>query len=238
MDTRSLNFDGERLLVLDIVQRCFTDGGLGGGHRVSAGYVADLKAAPQLLDKESPTIPDTIAIPIGVGLSMFHASRNKTVAKIDQVYDRLREISRLSPYERRAAGIGDLGETVGLVEKWRYALVYMLLPAERRASEIAFCARADYKALVTVIAVKRYRMEKGSYPPDFEALVREGYLAKTTMDLYSDASLVYRPTADGFTLYSVGCDFTDDGGEPGRDKEDRPKLWGVKGDVVFWPVGP
>jgi hypothetical protein len=233
-----VDFDGERLLVLDAVQCCFTDGGLGGGHRVSSGYVADLKAAPQLLDEDLPAIPDAIAIPVGVGLSMFHASRNKTVARIDQIYARLREISRLSPYERRIRGVADLGKTVGTAEMWRYALVYTLLPAERRVSELAFRARADYEGLLTVIAVKRYHLEKGSHPPDLETLVHNEYLDKLPMDPYSGAPLVYRPTTDGFTLYSVGPNFADDGGEPGRDKDGLLKPWRNNGDRVFWPVGP
>ncbi|MEN6576295.1 MAG: hypothetical protein ABFD90_08130, partial [Phycisphaerales bacterium] len=166
------------------------------------------------------------------------ASRNNTIAKIDQVNKRLHEIAGFSPYERRIRGIADLGEAAGAMEKWRYALVYVLLPAEQKASELAFRARAEYEALVTIVAARRYRLEKRSYPVDLNALVHDGYLAKTPMDPYSDAPLVYRRTNDSFILYSLGADFTNDGGEPGRDKENRPKLWGVKGDVVFWPAGP
>jgi hypothetical protein len=229
-----VDFEGERLMTLDMVQYCFTSGGPGGGHRVAAGYVADLKAAVG----DSPPMPDGIATPIGVGLSMFHASRNNTVAKVDQVNKRLRETAGLSPYERRAGGVEDLVKTVGGIEMYRYALVYTLLPAEQRVSEVTFQKRAEYEALVAVVAVIRYRLEKGSYPPDLETLVREGYLAQAPMDPYSDTPLVYRRTNDDFTLYSVGPDFTDDAGEPGRDKGGQPKLWGDTRDAVFWPVGP
>jgi len=47
---------------------------------------------------------------------------------------------------------------------------------------------------------------------------------------------VYRKTDSGFTLYSVGLNFTDDGGVPGKDSKDKPILWSEKdGDAVFWP---
>ncbi|MBP7051547.1 MAG: hypothetical protein KBE65_11075 [Phycisphaerae bacterium] len=229
-----VHFEGERLMTLDMVQYCFTSGGPGGGHRVAAGYVADLKAAVG----DSPPMPDGIATSIGVGLSMFHASRNNTVAKVDRVNKRLRETTGLSPYERRAGGVEDLVKTVGGIEMYRYALVYTLLPAERRVSELTFQRRADYEALLTVIAAKRYCLEKGSYPPDLETLVRDAYLREVPMDPYSGAPLVYRRTTDGFILYSVGRDFIDNGGEPSRDKDGLVKPWRDNGDTVFWPVGP
>ncbi len=230
------NFDGERLIVLDIVQHDFTDGGPGGGHRVTARYVADLKTAIDSSGPEASAIADVIAPPVGVGLSMIHASRNRTITKIDQVSKRLREIAKLSPYERRVANIDDLGEKVGAMEKWRYALVYTLLPAERRASEVRFQAKADYEALVTVLAIKRYWLDTGDYPPDLKTLLQAGYLKKLPMDPFSDRPLVYKPAGESFSLYSVGRDFNDDGGEPGRDKDGRPKMWADNGDTVFWPV--
>lgn len=234
------NFDAERLWMREAVQYCFTNGGPGGGHRVVASYVADLMAAPQLVDQNSLPMPRVITGPMGLGLSMFHASRNKTLAKIDQIHKHLRQIAGLSPYERRIRRIADLGETAGATEKWRYALVYILLPAERKVSELAFRAKAEYEALVTVVALKRYRLQQDGYPPDLEPLLRDKYLDKLPMDPYSDAPLVYKPTNDGFTLYSVGPDFTDDTGQPGpeRYEDGRPKVWADKGDVVFWPVGP
>jgi len=183
-------------------------------------------------------VMDVLTSPIGMALSMIHASRNKTVAKINQMYDRMNKTRTLSPYERRNRGIVCMTESMGRIEKLRYALVWLLTPDERKVSEFVFRARAEYEALVTVIALKRYRLEKGSYPLDLGTLVRDRCIAKLPMDPYSDAPLVYRPTSNDFTLYSVGRNFTDDGGEPGRDKEDRPKLWADKGDVVFWPVGP
>jgi hypothetical protein len=56
------------------------------------------------------------------------------------------------------------------------------------------------------------------------------------MDPYSDEPLVYRRTDRGFTLYSVGPDFADDGGEPGLNADGKPRLWADKGDTVFWPI--
>jgi hypothetical protein len=57
------------------------------------------------------------------------------------------------------------------------------------------------------------------------------------MDHFSDAPMVYRKTEDGFTLYSVGLNFVDDGGVMGKDSKGKTILWNEKeGDAVFWPV--
>jgi hypothetical protein len=56
------------------------------------------------------------------------------------------------------------------------------------------------------------------------------------MDPYSDRPLIYKKTDEGFMLYSVGLNFTDDGGVPGTDKNGKPRMWGDNGDQIFWPV--
>jgi hypothetical protein len=199
-------------------------------------YFADLHKTIGFPNTDVSAPSGMMASSVNAALTMMHASRDRTIAKLEQVNRRLRQIARLSPYEQRIVGLQDWGEKVGAIEFRRYWLVYSLLPAERRASETPFRARAEYEALVTTVGAKRYRLEKGNHPADLETLAREGYIAKPPMDPYSDAPLVYRVTGDGFTLYSVGPNFVDDGGEPGRDDEGRPKVWGVNGDRVFWPV--
>jgi hypothetical protein len=56
-------------------------------------------------------------------------------------------------------------------------------------------------------------------------------LKKLPMDPFSDKPLVYKRTADGFMLYSLGADFDDDGGLHSRWGQDK-----TGGDHVFWPV--
>ncbi len=57
------------------------------------------------------------------------------------------------------------------------------------------------------------------------------------IDPFSDKPLVYKRTEDGFTLYSVSENLTDDGGKVFIDDEGRVRMWADEGDAVFWPVG-
>jgi hypothetical protein len=63
------------------------------------------------------------------------------------------------------------------------------------------------------LAVRAYRLEKGRLPQRLESLVPD-YLPQLPRDHYSGGPLVYRLNGEGYLLYSVGSDRTDDGGSP------------------------
>ncbi len=74
----------------------------------------------------------------------------------------------------------------------------------------------------SAIAIKRYQLRTGKPPSDLAALVPE-YLSEIPHDWMDGKQLRYRLNADGtFTLYSVGEDGHDDGGDPSF----RPDRWG------------
>jgi len=232
------NFEGERLMVLDAVQHSFTKGGPGGGHLIPGQFTAFVSGVVELPKGRRTTIFQRVLLwPMDVGISMIHARRDKTVAKIHEVYDEICERSRLSPYQRGAHIAGDWEEIADSINMYRYGLVRVLLPNENWVSELAFRLRADHEATLTVLALKRYRLEMETYPPDLKSLVDAGYLRNIPMDPYSDGPLIYRRVGDEFLLYSVGPDFVDGGGKRGVDDEGQPRIWAENGDRVFWPFG-
>lgn len=228
------NFEGHRLEVLDAVQHSFTRGGLGGGHMIPGQYTVILEhtAIPQ--GAQATRWTRAIFRVIDVGLCLTHVRRNKTVARINELHDEISRRSRLSPYQRHVSGTRELVDSVCW---YRYGFAFMLLPAECRVSELAFRSRAGHEATLTILALKRYRMEKGMYPADLKSLVDSGYLDDVPMDPYSDGPLIYKCLGDEFLLYSVGPDFVDGEGTPGVDHEGQPKAWADHGDMVFWPPG-
>ena len=96
--------------------------------------------------------------------------------------------------------------------------------------------------MLAILAVLQYEKEQGELPQSLDVLVEKGLLNEVPIDPFSDKPLVYRKTDDGFTLYSVGLNFIDDGGMPddykGKNKSPQAKKWTEKGDTVFWPVNP
>ena len=97
--------------------------------------------------------------------------------------------------------------------------------------EIEYRSKVELKGLITTMALVRYNNDKNRYPAALSELISAGYIKELPNDPFSGKPLVYRRTQGGFTLYSFGADFDDDGGQHSK--------WGAGvtgGDQVFWPV--
>jgi len=83
-----------------------------------------------------------------------------------------------------------------------------------RAFEKAFLLQTQRELARTAIALHRYRLEHGRFAESLEDLVPR-FLAEVPCDWMDGLPLRYRrDDDDGFTLYSVGRDGKDDGGDP------------------------
>jgi len=100
---------------------------------------------------------------------------------------------------------------------WRLAEKEAQLNAQRRAIAIG-------------IAAARYRLEHGEYPPDLAALVPR-YLKAAPLDPYDGQPMKVRREPDAFVIWSIGDDFTDQGGRIALQPRDQ--FSGKKGDQVW-----
>ncbi len=224
-----VNVESERLVFLDLVQRVFSEGGPGGGHLLPRVWT-DLGAAPTGLEEE-----ELILAPLYTAGSMVHARRNKTLARFREIFDYAVRVGRMTPYQRHIEQL-DINRELMRLPKYRYFLIPIMMPPLGRANDLALQRRACYQVVQMILALKQWRFEKGQYPVSADALVKADYLENLPGDPYSDGPVVYRRTDKGFTLYSVGPDFTDDGGKPSLDRKGRVRKWQEGGDTVFWPV--
>jgi hypothetical protein len=78
----------------------------------------------------------------------------------------------------------------------------------------AMRAQVAKQMIVTGIALKRYQLKHGNYPPDLDSLVPE-FLPVVPLDPVDGKPLRYHPKFyRTFLLYSVGLNGKDDGGNP------------------------
>lgn len=77
---------------------------------------------------------------------------------------------------------------------------------------------------VTAAAIERYRREHGVAPPGLDVL-SPGYLPDIPRDPFDLQTMRYRREGDGYVLYSIGVDGTDNNGACSDNREN--------GDVVF-----
>lgn len=96
-------------------------------------------------------------------------------------------------------------------EKIAKIIVTLLFPAADRIQRAADNFEQRHRNLQLLLALAAYRADHGKYPPRLADLAPK-YLPKIPDDLFSGKPLVYKPTADGYLLYSVGENGTDDGG--------------------------
>jgi hypothetical protein len=165
-------------------------------------------------------------------VSFDYPDRQEIVVNIDKYFGLFAEILTATPWEFRDE---TLDEQVLNEVNITPLMLKIQIPAHERVGQIAWRMKSGREALLTVLAVMRYEKEKGGYPAGLDELVREDYLKKLPMDPYSDGPLVYRKTDGGFLLYSLGTNFTDDGGELGL-RGGKRRMWSDDGDWVFWPV--
>jgi len=227
-----MNVEGERICFLDVVQHLFTEGGPGGGHLVphKLVYLGDITGSADEVRI------NMVRLPFYTAAAMVHAGRDETIAKGNEIYDYQAKRAKMTPYQRHINNPNGVNDMISALSKYRFFLIHIIMPAVDRASEIAYRCKASYQATITILALKRWRLEKNEYPANLDELVAAGYLKELPADPFSDKPLVYKKTGDDFTLYSVGFNFKDDGGESGKDSKGRPTKWRDNGDTVFWPL--
>lgn len=119
---------------------------------------------------------------------------------------------------------------------WRFGMSAQSLAALSRATVKSARAEAERSIVSCAIALKRYLLRHGKPAPNLNALVPE-FLPSVPIDYMDGKPVNYRLNPDGnFTLYSVGEDGKDDGGNATLldEKKDTRSLWARK-DFV-WPA--
>ncbi len=229
------SLEAERLCAYDEIQRCFTEDRFGGGH-LYLSRLGNLTPSDRS-DLEEILVEAIFSLrgwPTAVKVLFAHPDKKQTREMADSYYDFWTKVYHKTPSQIRAEGIDAEKQAMEIIEG--NILLQILAPALFRINEIAHRNKTEVYATVTLLALLRYEKDKGSYPNDLRQLITAGYLKKLPMDAFSDKPLVYRKTDDDFILYSVGPNFTDEGGRYSRDSKGRIKNWLDNGDAVFWPV--
>jgi hypothetical protein len=227
-----VSFKLERLMMYDEIQRCFTSDRIGKGHL----YLPRLRKISDLNRRNQKKTPEVVILYLFSSPSLFfgHPNKQETLRMANEFYDYCEQLSL-----KTAAQIHPDSNTIDhKLNKFSSdnILIGILTRFVKRIIEIGNQLPTDVGATLTLIAILRHKKDTGQYPQNLNQLVTAGYLKQLPIDSFSDKPLVYKKTDDNFILYSVGPNFTDDGGEPGRDSKGRIKNWIDNGDTVFWPV--
>jgi cbb3-type cytochrome oxidase subunit 3 len=230
------DFETEKFCVLDVIQRCYTDNGRGSGHMIPGRLKEFNEQFGQgVLDSNEPILH---YIPY-LGMALISLNREQMTQAVEKLYGDAQKNAYKTPWQLHSESYIDFDEVMvkwSSVKRSRYFPILELMPAFKTANVVFARSRADADALITTIAVLRHKKEKGVYPENLQQLLEAGYIKELPPDPFSYKPLVYKKTDDGFTLYSIGKNFIDDGGQVARDEKGKVERWADKGDEVFWPV--
>lgn len=216
-----IDYSGERLFTMDAIQHYFTDGGPGGGHMAPFAMMKAMQSSE--MDASY------------IGKSFIHAGRDKTVEKVDEMYQWFAKLTLMSPHEQKIKAVS-FEDPLNELSVNRYMLLHTIFPALRRVTRSRFEIAARYEAALTVFAIKQWQAEKGALPENLDVLVEAGLLKELPDDPYAAGPLVYRVDGGDFVLYSVSRNFIDDDGVAEYGANGTKKKWGEDADYVFWPV--
>lgn len=222
-------FEAEKLLLYDVVQRIFIDNGRGTGRLAwSVGWYLDTTKG--FWGNIIPRYRNCL----------FGPTRKETEQRIEQISVMSNQLMGQTPWEIENQQENPF-EKMQAIYKSNFLLELLGIDL-KGIFERYHKTRTQTKALIAIIAILRFKNDTNHFPGMLEELVDTGYLKSVPMDPFSNGSLVYKVTGDNFTLYSVGSDFSDDGGES-KDVVSFVqipfRLGGLpteKPDIVYWPV--
>jgi hypothetical protein len=224
------SFPAEKLFTYDAVQHVFTDDGTGDGrlipHKLFT-YREHLKLHGAV---SKPRFYSTIPIIYlkTVWASLNHPTRRETLQLVEEVYELLGQLAKKKPSQMSQQGTSYDQELQSLTHDNHF--VRSRFARRGRISQIYHRCIATNDALITTIAILRYKADKNKLPDNLDQLVSAGYIKQLPMDPFGPGPLTYKRIDNDFKLYSLGVDFDDDGGTGYN--------WGHRegGDQLFWPI--
>ena len=134
-----------------------------------------------------------------------------------------KELDALLPSKAKDSSSSSSGDS----SQDMHTMLSQSIPSLSSLSRKAMVLEAGRQITVTAIALKRYQLKHGNYPPDLNSLVPE-FVPEVPFDPVDGQPLRYRPKADGiFLLYSIGENGKDDNGDPSLEK-------GVQSSSLYW----
>ena len=226
------DFNLEKLLMYDEIQRSFTESRFGPSHLYPKRMIGFYESSNEN-PKHDPVVDMILVLKYSPDV-LFSPTKAETIASTDAFYKRFDEIFSKTPARVKAEGIDPDSEISRIVNN--NIFLKILMPALARVNMIAWRNKIDVESTPLIIALVRYKQDTGAFPESLDKLVKQGYIKQVPVDPFSDKPIAYRKTDDNFLLYSWGENLKDDGGQVARDEKDKPKKFADTGDWVFWPV--
>lgn len=200
-----VRFDSELLCFDDTLQRTFTDDGNGDGRLTPEGirFLSSLfqSSGPDQREKSNTAYFPSLTATFGPG-------RKALRLQYQDMIKSAQEWGAISPWSRPAPP--EFARVASLPIS-PYSVLSILVPSLHSAIQTGDRADASRQALLTTIAVERFKRANGRLPETLAELV-PAFLLTLPIDFADGRPLRYKLIGDSYVLYSLGADKKDDGG--------------------------
>lgn len=236
------DFWAERLFLYDGLQMSFIDNGRGTG-RLAWGLNWHITPYSEL-DKSPIHTGFVDDLKRSLYYFLIGPNRNQVIEQIERSSALFNQVMTKTPWQLKNEN-RDYSMDIEKIKKHHFSLEILDIgfSDSYRVLHAFYKTRAQTQALLAVLAILRFKSDNGRLPATLDELVSAGYLQSVPMDPYSDGPLVYKPAGDSFKLYSLGEDFSDDGGSSEVKTKYLPEFGGIHRihreytpDLVYWPV--
>lgn len=165
----------------------------------------------------SPNAPRQYRLPMrGVIETILRPWRSHKLVETLQLWASLIEIARL-PWPQKAEAAARVTESAdqegdSLYTSYFYPLIGREFPLGVFARAIDATPLIVDRCSVAALAVERFKLDNGRLPAALTDLVPR-YLAAAPIDPLTERPLLFRLSGDSYTIYSVGRNSQDDGGD-------------------------
>lgn len=246
-----LKYEGERAMVLDIVQRVYSDDGNGDGRMTSEGVkllseMQDwLGAGPHGFQDDTFTQVIRSARPVLAPVSMFVcASRKEVTDKCDEMFVQLSADKMLPFWEREESDMEQFIQD----NPYRHMVLAALMPAGEQIRNAMDRTIGRQEGVIAALAIHRYYKKYDAWPEDYDQVSPE-FVTEFPVDQFDGSLLKFKYDDNELLVYSIGRDFDDDGGaehgtiHDGEFQQDEsragmilgPKSDRHDGDWILWP---
>ena len=202
-----LNLSGERLMMLDTIQRVYTNNGQGGG-RITKQGLAFLDVTGLIMGERLTGVRLVNQFLIGPVALFSIAPRRETTQQME-VWLASMETQLKSPVYNKS-NWDDLDQEIQQAEI-RHPVLASLFPDGVALHQVLLKSRAQREGVLMALAVYRYRIREGVWPASANDLI-DGFLESLPVDPLSGDSLKYHRRGETFVIYSVGLDGEDNQG--------------------------
>jgi hypothetical protein len=201
----------ERSMFMDAVQRLWNV------NPDTGEYVFDA-------DHFNKLMTETGGEPTPTGEPLGNLDYHDTVRQGELVYDALAEAASM-PYPESRERLSTIEDMLSSSEGVN-PLLKLLTPSISRAVFIRTRAETSRRATVLSTYLNAYRQQFGEYPDTLDVFADRDFVT----DPFTQGRFAYRREDDGFVLYSLGKNGTDESGAH------DPK--GESNDMLYWPRPP